>query len=58
MNTTNKLSIPAQQIKKNILDAMQDAEEMGGVRNRDEYIQLMQELQAEIGERIINASCA
>lgn len=49
---TNQLSLGASQIKQNVLAAMQHAEEMGGVKNTREYIQLMMELQKEIEERI------
>lgn len=55
---TNKpeLSDEAKLIKKNVLAAMQDAEEMGGVRDTADYLQLMQELHTEISDRMVCAA--
>jgi len=49
---TNQLSPETQLIKNKILRAMQNAEELGGVKDTREYIQLMMELQKEIADRI------
>ena len=49
------LSKYAEIILKNTLDALQDAEEMGGVRDMDDYIALMKAVKEEVQKRIINA---
>ena len=54
----DKLSTPAQQIKSDVLKALQNAEEMGGVRDSAEYIELMLQLQEEIALRVHNATAA
>lgn len=42
-------------IKQNVLDAFQEAEEMGGVENHEEYALLIAELMAEFAKRLQSA---
>ena len=44
----------ANQIYKNVLDAMQEAEEIEGVENTDEYLKLMLEIRHEAQKRFNN----
>lgn len=39
-------------IYNNVMEAMQEAEELGGVENLGDYIQLMRDIQNECQERI------
>jgi len=39
-------------IYNNVMEAMQEAEELGGVENLGDYIQLMKDIQNECQERI------
>ena len=43
------------EIKKNVMDAFQDAEEMGGVENHEEYALLIGEIMAELSKRLQDA---
>ena len=42
-------------IKKNVMDAFQDAEEMCGVENHEEYALLIGEIIAELSNRLQTA---
>jgi hypothetical protein len=44
----------ANQIYKNVLEAMQEAEEIEGVENTDEYLRLMLEIRHEAQKRFNN----
>jgi len=44
----------ANQIFKNVLEAMQEAEEIEGVENTDEYLKLMLEIRHEAQKRFNN----
>ena len=43
------------EIKKNVMDAFQDAEELGGVDNHEEYALLIGEIMAEFADRLQTA---
>ena len=44
----------ANEIYKNVLDAMQEAEEIEGVENTEEYLKLMLEIRHEAQKRFNN----
>ena len=46
----------ANQIYKNVLEAMQEAEEIEGVENTDEYLKLMLEIRHEAQKRYNNCA--
>jgi cobalamin biosynthesis Co2+ chelatase CbiK len=50
------MSREAQRILRHVLDAMQDAEEMGGTESTDDYVKLMTAIQHECAQRIANAT--
>jgi hypothetical protein len=44
----------ANEIYKNVLEAMQDAEELGGVEDPQEYLTLMDDIRHEAVKRFMN----
>jgi hypothetical protein len=52
---TNQLSPGAQEVLKNVLAAMQSAEELGGVDSTEDYVRLMDTIAMEVATRKANA---
>jgi thiamine biosynthesis protein ThiC len=55
MSTTNKLSTSAEEIFKNVMSALQNADEMGGTRNHLDYRNLMEKIIDECHRRQMNS---